>query len=161
MEDTGSRSDGGRQQARRRVPGRPAGVAPLFRAVERPIATGLQDIVQSSHFSGALSYVLAAKVFLESTAERISRGGLHGINLPSASDIQALTILMKELDRCVSENMAVILTRLESLEQAQAGRAGQAVPASTPGSDGRAGRTKRPAANRGVAERSVRRRASS
>lgn len=96
-------------------------------AVEGVLTPVAQNVVRNDTFALTLAVVARGRRGAAARAERLSRQGLHLLNLPAGSDINRLLRSIASLERQVRE----LAKQVESLDAAPSGRSTH-----RPGSDG-------------------------
>jgi hypothetical protein len=71
----------------------------VFDGVERGVAAPLETVVRSEPFFDALAISTRARRAAAGHLERLSRRGLHALNLPAGSDIRRLNDQLARVDR--------------------------------------------------------------
>jgi chromosome segregation ATPase len=70
-----------------------------FDAVERPVGSKLEQVVQTDEFAALLSFTTQAQAEAKRQLERLTRRALHAVNMPAGSDIKRLHDQIAGLDR--------------------------------------------------------------
>lgn len=70
-----------------------------FDAVERPVGSRLETVVQTDEFASLLAFTTQAQAEARRKLERVTRRALHAVNIPAGSDIKRLHDQLAGLDR--------------------------------------------------------------
>lgn len=74
-----------------------------FDAVERPVGSRLETVVQTEEFASVLAFSTQAQAEARRRLERLTRRALHAVNIPAGSDIKRLHDQIAGLDRRLRE----------------------------------------------------------
>lgn len=85
----------------------------VFDAVERPLGTALERLVQTPGFSDLVRRSVTVRAATRRRAERVSRRFWHALNLPTGSDVRRLEAQVSRLERTLEAARRDDTTRRE------------------------------------------------
>lgn len=120
---------------------------PLWRkaydAVERPVGSRLEQVVQTEQFADAAGLALRLRAEVNRRIERTTRSLLHRVNLPAATDVARLREQVSDLHRTVRRLDDVLREERAQLQSLGEGQGGEGQGGKGQGRDGQGGRTAR------------------